>query len=252
MIIDGHMHLPVYYNLKTFDEKKNILLAELNKNKVSKAVIISDSIEESTIGNVDQCISLFSDNKDIYIVAGLSPKDKFKEQRLKLEKYFFEKKIIGIKLFPDHENFKVNDPILFEFYAWAQENNCPVLFHSEGDFSKYSNPSLVEEVLLKFTELKLVCCHCFYPNVENCFELLYYPNLYFELSSVADRYDILEEVSDEIKSLSRLIEQRIIFGSDYGGCSQKDHINFVNNLDIDKEIKDKIFSENIINLYELN
>lgn len=245
------MHLPVFDGLDNFFEKKKSLLSELSKNKVDKGIVIADSVEKSTIGNTDQCLSLFEDCDNIFVVAGLSPKENFKAQTEKVKKYFLEEKIVGVKLFPDHENFRINDKSLFPFFGRAEEHKCPVLFHSEGNKSLYSKAHMVKEVLENFPNLKLICCHCFYPDLENCLDLLSYENLYFDISSIADNEKLQEKVRKPLISLIKLAANRVIFGSDFGACSQKDHIDFLKSLPIDENIKEKIFSKNASLLYNL-
>ena len=71
-IIDAHLHLPVDEELHSFEDKKQRLIKELNKNGILGAVVIADSVEPSDIGTNDQCIRLFKDKKYIHIIAGIS------------------------------------------------------------------------------------------------------------------------------------------------------------------------------------
>ena len=60
MIIDAHLHLPVYDDsLKTFKNKKDKLLEDLSKAGVNGAIVISDSEMFSIIGTPEIVLSCF-------------------------------------------------------------------------------------------------------------------------------------------------------------------------------------------------
>lgn len=50
-----------------------------------------------------------------------------------------------------------------------------------------------------------------------------------------------------------VVPDRILFGSDYSGCSQKEHVQFGKELGLSekKEKKKKIFEENAVQVYSL-
>lgn len=225
MIIDAHVHLPVEDECILLQQKKERLLQELKKNQVSQCIVISDSCLESTIGTLDECVELFRENRNVHVVGGISPFFEFKTQLMKMKHYLDKKLVVGIKLFTGHEEFYLTDERLKEVYELAIQYNVPVLFHSGWDNSQYSDVVLVAELARKYPELKLVCCHCFYPKIEKCELLVEYPNVYFDISSIADDETILEDVGVKIKRLIEVVPERVLFGSDYSGCSQRKHRN---------------------------
>lgn len=101
------------------------------------------------------------------------------------------------------------------------------------------------------SELKLVCCHCFYPNIRDCQELVRYSNVYFDISSIADDLTILGEVESEMKKLIHMVPTRVLFGSDYSGCNQMHHIELVRSLGLDKRTEELVFEKNATRLYSL-
>lgn len=252
MIIDTHVHLPVIEGCNSLQQQREKLLQELKKNQVSRCIVISDSCLESTIGSMDECVDLFRETDNVYVVGGISPFFEFKRQLLKLENYLDKKLVVGIKLFTGHEAFYLTDERLKEVYELAMQYNVPVLFHSGWDNSQYSDAVLVAEVARKYPNLKLVCCHCFYPEIEKCQLLVKYSNVYFDISSIADDVTILADIEVKTKKLIEVAPERVLFGSDYAGCSQKEHVQFVRKLELSEEVETKVFVENAMQVYSIN
>lgn len=163
MIIDAHVHLPVGDERDSLQKQKNQLLKDMKENHVDKCIVISDSEIHSTIGSMEECVELFGEEKNISVVAGISPNIHFEEQWRRLQKYLMRKQVVGIKLFTGHEAIYLTDERLEIVYETAIQYDVPVLFHSGWENSQYSDVSKVMEIASKYPRLKLVCCHCFYP-----------------------------------------------------------------------------------------
>lgn len=252
MIIDAHVHLPVGEECNSLQQKKGKLLREMKENHVNICIVISDSCLESAIGTMDECVELFRETNNVYVVGGISPFFEFKTQLQKLKYYLDKKLVFGIKLFTGHEEFYLTDERLKEVYEFAIQYNVPVLFHSGWGNAQYSDAELVAEVAKKYPELKLVCCHCFYPDIEKCQLLVEYANVYFDISSVADDETILADIEAKIKELIEVVPERVLFGSDYAGCNQKEHVQFVRKLELSKVVERKVFKENAMRVYSIS
>ena len=59
-------------------------------------------------------------------------------------------------------------------------------------------------------------------------------------------------VSWEIKKLIEKVPERVLFGSDYSGCSQREHIQFVKKLELEEGIEKRVFERNAVQVYSLN
>lgn len=247
-IIDAHMHLPTHP--KALIDKRKVFLEELSENEIEKALVISDSCRISEIGTLTECAELFENIDNVYVVGGISPLYNNQEQMKILEKYLFNGKIIGIKLYCGHEHFYLNDEMLLPIISLAEKYAVPVLFHSGWDNAKYSSPSIIKDVALKYFNIKFVCCHCCYPNLKECFVTLAdCKNVYFDISSVADENNI--HIKRAVEEAVYSMPNRIIFGSDYNCCSQKEHINFAKGLNISKFDMERLMFRNAINIYNL-
>lgn len=249
-IFDFHMHLPT--GLTTIEEKKKALLAEMKRNGVNKGVVISDSAVESKIGSLCECAEIFSDTDNIFVVGGISPYFDYDEQLVLLEKYILEKKVSGIKIYCGHEPIYLDSEQLRPVYRIAEEYGVPVLFHSGWDNTQYSYREIIKRAAALYPNVKFVCCHCCYPKLAECFEkLAEFENVYFDLSSTADDPAIGGEIKSAVENAVRYMPKRIIFGSDFAGCNQREHIEFFMGLDISDTEKRLMFSENSLRILGL-
>jgi len=141
-IIDAHMHLPVYSGLETLEDKKIQLLFScwltLKEIKFLLPVVMADSELQSAIGNNEECVNLFSDCDNVFVVAGISPLIDFQNNLNRIENYLCQKKIVGVKLYPGHEQFYLNDPRLESVFLLCEAFDVPVAVHTGWD-----NPHLM-------------------------------------------------------------------------------------------------------------
>ena len=107
------------------------------------------------------------------------------------------------------------------------------------------------EIAKCYPALKLVCCHCFYPEIEKCKQLIQFQNVFFDISSIADDMEKTPEISNWTKDIISAAPTRVLYGSDYSCCSQREHIEFVRGLELEKTIEDMLFWRNAKYLYKL-
>lgn len=251
MIIDAHMHLPVeYYD---YESKKDMLLSDMKGDNVDFGIVISDSELTSEIGSMDDCVKLFTaDCPNVFVAAGISPHINFEEQMSKMRKYLAEKRVLAIKIYCGHEPIFIDDKVLKPVFDTACEFCVPVMFHSGWDNSYFAEPKRVRTAALAYPTVRLVCCHCFYPEIEVCFETLKdLPNVYFDLSSIADCPARTPAIKAVLEKYIPQMPERFVFGSDYAGCDRKQHIDLCMELDIPEEYKKMLFCSNAKRLYNI-
>ena len=245
-ITDAHMHLPVHF--PTLPEKKNALLREMHENNIVRGVVISDSELASAIGTLQECTELFEACSDIAVVGGISPYIQYEKQLKQLETYIAEGSVAGIKLYSGHEPIFLNDPVLTPVYSLAEKYGVPVLFHSGWDYPQYSAPNIIRQAAKEHPRVRFVCCHCCYPDIRTCIRTVSaLSNVYFDISSIAD-----SDPSAFRAPLERFISdmpERFIFGSDYGSCSQKSHLDFAASLHIPEKSRKLLLHGNAGRLY---
>ncbi len=252
-IIDAHMHLPANDISPLMLRKRDVLLQELDRNRVDRCILIADSWDETQIGTTAELLTMFPRKPDsrVLIVGAITVHMDYMRKLGELKDFLERGQIVGIKLYTGHEPFYLTDPLLEPVYDLAIRYQVPVLFHSGWDEPHYANPEIAAVILQRYPALKLVCCHCWYPHPEKSPEMTKYPNLYFDLSSVADSGDVPDAAESAVRRLIEAAPDRVMFGSDAFGCSQKAHIQFIRDLRLPPETESKIFSENAARLYRL-
>ena len=203
------------------------------------------------IGSLKDCLELFSDTCYVHVVGGISPFFNYKEQCKLLDTALSEKKIVGIKLFCGHESFYLSDNILEPVYALAETYNVPMLFHSEKDSSQYASYFAVCEAVRQHPNITFVCCHCHYPNVEACFQRYKnVNNIVFDISSIAD-VQMTADMRKAVQSELQRHPDAIMFGSDYAGCSQADHLEFAMSLAVSDDIQSRLLYKTAYRVFHL-
>jgi hypothetical protein len=254
LIFDAHVHLPCYDDsLKTLDDKKMRLLNDLNENGVTGAIVIADSETTSPIGTTKECIELFSDTKNIFVMGGISPLIDYEIQLSQFEKYLSNKQIIACKLYPGHEAFYMDDSRLHCVLELCMKYDVPLAVHTGWENSQYNHPSYFAKIAWDNPTLRIVMCHVYYPDIDLCYDTTAaYPNIYYDISSLAHETENVEKTRNSLNRIARQNPQRIIFGTDYGMCSIQSHVDMIKSLDIDDDRKQLILSDNAITLYKLN
>lgn len=248
MIIDAHMHLPVCGT--DLETRKIQLLSDMERDNVDFGIVISDSELESDIGSMDDCLTLFGECSNVFVSAGISPRIDFNAQLAKLRRYLAEGRVIAVKIYCGHEPIYIDDGILKPLFDTACEFRVPVMFHSGWDNAEFAEPERIKKAALSNPSVSLVCCHCFYPEVELCLRTLKnLPNVYFDISSIADDTTRISAVKETLERYVPLIPERFVFGSDYAGCDRNRHIELCNGLDIPEQYKKMLFGLNARRLY---
>ena len=250
MILDSHLHLPVDY--PDFPSKCAALKAELRRNDVDMGIVIADSELESVIGSVRDCTELFRGSSIIKVIAGISPFISFDGQLGLCRELLRNNEIVGLKLYTGHESFFCTDDVLAPVYDLAAEFRVPVLFHTGWDNAQYSSPEKMKKLAKLRPHNTFVYCHCFWPELDTCFETLEScGNVYFDTSSVADDPKLLPKIKKSLENAIAAMPHRFIFGSDFGSCSQKEHLNLAASLEISSEHRRLFMCDNALAVYNI-
>lgn len=159
----------------------------------------------------------------------------------------------GLKLHPPLQHFYPNDKKMFPVYKKAMQLNIPVVFHvGSTPFGSLvrldqADPMLLDEVAVKFPELKIVLTHLGTMWHYNAFMVAEKnPNVYIDTAGYP--YEIKQLLDNNL--INRIGADKFIFGTDfpmpYEGRlhKMKDFVDCFNELNLSNEIKEKIFSKN--------
>ena len=253
MIIDAHLHLPCYEDtLVTLSDKKERLLSDLVVSGVDGAIVIADSEMSSIIGTPKECIELFSDTGNIFVMGGISPIIDFEARMTQMDSYLERGLMVACKLYPGHEAFYMDDSRLDEIYKLCEKHDVPLALHTGLDNAHYNHPKYFVKIAEEHSDLRIIICHLWWPDIDLCYSLTSeYPNIFYDISSLAYEANHLEKTRSLLNHIAEKDAHRIIFGSDYGMCSIRTHIDLVNSLDIDEVSKHLILCDNAVKLFNL-
>lgn len=219
---------------------------------IAGGIVIADSALSSPIGTNEECLDLFGDCKNIFIMAGISPLTHYNEQLDIVKNDLKDKKIVGVKLYPGHELYYMNDRRLKKVFELCEEHDMLVAIHTEWENSEYNDPKFFTQIANDHPELKMVICHMWYPHISYCVKITETnKNIFFDISSLAFEDSNKEMINFELSKIVRKYPDRVIFGSDYGACSMQSHIELANRLDAPEEYKEQIKWISALTIYKI-
>lgn len=193
-IIDSHLHLPWQDECSTIEKKLERLQREMKENGIDYGILIADSILDSNIGNNEQCLKAISNSNNLFLVFGFSPLEGLDDQLIFARELLEEKKIVGVKLFPGHEDFCMNDPRIKDVISLCIKYGVPLLVHTEWNSEDYPKTSFPrKEKAVEYLQ------HL----VEVCPERVIFGSDYGSLS-IAEHLELVLEAKlkeDEIKNI---------------------------------------------------
>lgn len=265
-IIDAHLHLPWQDEYPTIEKKANKLQKEMKENGIDYGIVIADSILDSNIGNNKQCLNAVNNSNNLFLVFGFSPLERIDEQLRLAKTLLKEKKIVGIKLYPGHEDFCMNDIRIKDVKNLCIKYGVPLLVHTEWNaeyYPQYSHPFFIKQLAENNPDLNIICCHIWNPRVMESFKLTQeLSNVFYDISSfcMGDQfYSNNPETSfpkkeKAIEYLQHIIDvcpERLMFGSDYGSLNIGEHLELVLKGKLKENEINKILYENANKIFRL-
>jgi len=105
-----------------------------------------------------------------------------------MERAYHDLKLRGLKLGPNYQNFEPLGQNALRVYTKAQELNLPILFH-QGTSPirdaplRYAHPLVMDEIAIRFPELRIVMAHIGHPWQEDCLVVIRkHPHVYADIS----------------------------------------------------------------------
>jgi len=219
------------------------LLKSMEEGGITKSCIANIATKPEQIDSIiGWCKEIASDR--IIPLGSFYPKNKFWQNDIDKIK---NANIIGIKLHPMYQNFAIDDKDMYEIYEYIQYKKLFILFHSGFDIA-YPNderalPIKIKKIKREFKDLKIVAAHFGGWQVwEQVVEDLCGEDIYFDTSFGNEIVEKDENILTTI--LTKHSEDRFIFGTDSPWQSQKGQKEFILNLKISDDFKEKIFCKN--------
>ncbi len=264
-MIDSHIHISIYNkNAVSLEDAFDLFLKEMEKNRIGLAIIIPDNIKGSnSIADLNKAIELIGERKNLFLLGSPQIIQRGSSELEKYKKLLEEGKIKGLKFFPGHDPYYPIDERCLPYYELCEKLDVPVLFHTgenSGDSkcAKWNDPKYIIEIAKKYPKLKVIITHYYWPKIDYCYEITKdVPNIYFETAAMAD--DEVVEKSGGIEKIREVLKKtiadrpnKVIFGTDWPMCKIEKHVELVRSLVLNKNIEEKIFSKNAIEIYKIS
>jgi len=260
--IDCHLHLPVRDGLPDLISQKNFLLQELQANRIDYGIVIPDNLPESSIGNLQQCLTLLRNEKCIFVMPSINILREPTSSVDEFDDLFRRTSIVGLKIFPGHDEHYPNDARLDRFIQLCRKYDAPFVVHTGWNSgnptaAKWNDPKYIVEIADKYPDLKIIIAHYFWPEMEYCYQTTRgCGNIFFDTSGLADSEVEQATGKETIRAvLERTIADKargVLFGSDFGGCDLASHIDLIDKLLISDKLKEAIYWQNAADLFHLD
>ncbi|MGI0070596.1 MAG: amidohydrolase family protein [Thermoplasmata archaeon] len=173
--------------------------------------------------------------------------------------------IAGVKLFPGYLPFYPHDARLAPVYEFAHRRNLPVLVH-QGDtldrhgLVKFARPIEVDEVAVRYPDVRFVLCHFGNPWIEEAAELVYKnENVFADTSGLLPHptapYFARMLAQCRQRLLNGIISigaaDRVLYGSDWPLEELGVALRLVNDLDLPAPDRGRMLGENARRLFRL-
>ena len=170
---------------------------------------------------------------------------------------------VGFKIYLGYRPFFADDPLYHPVYELAAAHNLTVAFHT-GDTAnpagrlKFSHPLTVDEVAVRYPQLRLVLCHFGNPWMLDAAEVAKKnPNVYVELSGLAvgipdadtfrKRYKgYVEQLESWLHYLDRW--DHVLYGSDWPLGNLRAYITLIQSF-VPPSEWERVFYQNALSAY---
>ncbi len=182
-----------------------------------------------------ECANRFSDRM-VFLGSVHQDMDE-KSMRAELE-YLKEKGAKGLKLHPDFQNFKIEDPKMFPIYKAAAEYEMPVLLHVGDEKTVNSTPKAVRFIADKFPDLEIIASHMGgWMAWDEADEYLIGSRVYMDTSDAS----MVLPAERIVNMINRHGADRIMFGSDFPVINTHDAFVEFDKLPLSEEQKEQIY-----------
>jgi uncharacterized protein len=265
LIIDCHCHLNRYEDgdWATLAERHAALKAEMAKNGVDYALILSSYKVNEKRPSTQEILDVIGDDPQLGVVAGVSYENYRAHDLADLRQMLTHGRIKGLKLYPGYEYFYPHDPRMRVVYELAGEFGVPVMFHTGDTFDprgkvKYAHPLQVDEVAVDFREVTFVICHLGNPWVTDAMEVIYKnENVVGDISGLTlgqfeERFEkyMLQQLNEVVAFAGD--PSSLLYGTDWPICEMGSYIRFVRNLHLSEAETELILWKNSARIFGID
>ncbi|MCZ6678378.1 MAG: amidohydrolase family protein [Candidatus Poribacteria bacterium] len=280
MIIDCHTHLWRYPGELTEELARETFI--MRKQEID--LNLTNEMHDAAVAKVDRAIvfglrapltGFFTVNdtvadyvrtnpKKIIGFAAICPTEE--DALTEVDRAVQELGLRGLKMSPIYGGWDPLHPRALQIYARAEELGLPIMFHQGTTFPrkaplKYANPILLEEVALRFPNLRMIIAHIGHPwEAEAIVLIRKQPNVFADISGLFYRpwqfYNSLR------LAVEYGVADKLLFGTDYPIATFDETVEGLHNVvQLSKEMRlpplpddlpDQILHRDTLNLLGLD
>lgn len=157
--------------------------------------------------------------------------------------------LLGVKLHPDIQGFKLDDFRMLKIYELCEKNHLPILMHCGDNRYDNSNPNRLKPILDIYTDLVVIGAHLGGYSVwdDAAEKLSGYKNFYVDTSSTLFKIGT--------KKARKLIDifgvDKVLFGTDYPMWNFDEEVKKFFEIDLTESEQKKILWENAAGLLRI-
>ncbi|MCL2697164.1 MAG: amidohydrolase family protein [Oscillospiraceae bacterium] len=241
--ISGFYDIPVKYNGTV-----SKLLEICKRTGIVKCVACSVATAPEQVGIINDYMSKAAEESGGFFICLAALHPAMSELEIESELIRAESlNLRGIKLHPDFQKFRIDDPAVFKIYERA-EGRLPILFHTGDKRYNFSNPERLANVLRRFPKLTAIGAHFGgWSEWGDCGCLADFENLCVDTSS--SLYELSSGSANKL--ISMYGEERVMFGTDYPMWDADGELEFIEKLNLSGRAKELILYGNAARLYGL-
>ena len=271
--VDTHLHLTRWWpDLATTAYRSDLdysakgLLAEMDANGIDVGLVIQVHESPTVREGLAESRTLFDESDGrLRPVVTVDPTRGAEEVSTAISLWEGDERIAGVKLFPGYLPFYPHDARLAPLYEFAHRRGLPVLVH-QGDtldrkgLVKFARPVELDEVAVRYPDVRFVLCHFGNPWIEEAAEVVYKnENVYADTSGLlahpsAPYFDRRVEQCRR-RLLQAVVSigsaERILYGSDWPLEELRVALALVEGLDLPAADRERILGGNAVRLFRL-
>lgn len=269
MIVDFHVHPPTHQfvtclgelfeptvkyfrsNFKILDYKS--FAEDLKNEGVTKAVLLPLVSNLNKGGRIENEHIKEICNTDPDLFYGFASFDLNKDYISELNYAIKKLGLKGIKIHPQLQCIRPDDPKLRPVYEFADKYELPIVLHTGitgiganvkgggGLKLDYGRPIYVDNIASEFPNATFILAHFGWPWYEEALAVSYHKaNVYIDISGWSPKYI----PAIVIKYMDSLLQDRVLFGSDYPMIKPSRIINVLKQLNLKDQTIRKVLFEN--------
>lgn len=273
MIVDFHVHPPTnqfisclgelfeptlkYFraNFKLLDFKA--FSEDLRNEGISKAILLPLVSNLNKGGRIENEHIREICNADPDLFLGFASFDLNKDYISELKHAINNLGLKGIKVHPQLQNIRADDPKLIPIYEFAEKHELPIVIHTGitgiganirgggGLKLDHARPIYVDNIASQFPNVTFIMAHFGWPWYEEALAVAYHKaNVYIDISGWSPKY-IPQTV---IRYMDSLLQDRVLFGSDYPMIRPSRIIAELKQLNLKEQTIKKVLFENALQI----